>query len=44
MVFTGIVEGTGLVSSVTESENLTKISVKMPSKFSDDIDRSKRLH
>ena len=37
MVFTGIVEGTGLVSSVTESENLTKISVKMPSKFSDDI-------
>ena len=37
MVFTGIVEGTGIVSSVTESENLTKISVKMPSKFSDDI-------
>ena len=37
MVFTGIVEGTGFVSSVTESENLTKISVKMPSKFSDDI-------
>ena len=37
MVFTGIVEGTGVVSSVTESENLTKISVKMPSKFSDDI-------
>ena len=28
MVFTGIVEGTGVVSSVTESENLTKISVK----------------
>ena len=37
MVFTGIVEGTGVVSSVTESENLTKISVKMPSKFSVDI-------
>ena len=37
MVFTGIVEGAGVVSSVTESENLTKISVKMPSKFSDDI-------
>ena len=37
MVFTGIVEGTGVVSSVTESKNLTKISVKMPSKFSDDI-------
>ena len=37
MVFSGIVEGTGVVSSVTESEYLTKISVKMPSKFSDDI-------
>ena len=37
MVFTGIVEGTGTVSNVTKSENLTKISVKMPSKFSDDI-------
>ena len=37
MVFTGIVEGTGTVSNVTTSENLTKISVKMPSKFSDDI-------
>ncbi len=37
MVFTGIVEGTGVVSSVTDSENLTKISVKMPSKFSDNI-------
>ena len=37
MVFTGIVEGTGVVSSVTESENLTKISVKTPSRFSDDI-------
>ncbi len=37
MVFTGIIEGTGTVSNVTKSENLTKISVKMPSKFSDDI-------
>ena len=37
MVFTGIVEGTGTVSNVTKSENFTKISVKMPSKFSDDI-------
>ena len=37
MVFTGIVEGTGIVSNVIESENLTKISVKMPSTFSDDI-------
>ena len=37
MVFTGFVEGTGTVSNVTTLENLTKISVKMPSKFSDDI-------
>ena len=37
MVFTGIVEGTGTVSNVTTSENLTKISVNMPSKFSEGI-------
>ena len=37
MVFTGIVEGTGAVSNVIISENLTKISVNMPPKFSEGI-------
>ena len=37
MVFTGIVEGTGTVSNVTISENLTRISVNIPSKFSEGI-------
>jgi len=37
MVFTGIVEGTGLVTKVDSSKNLTKISIQMPLDFSNGI-------
>ncbi len=37
MVFSGIVEGTGKITSVSKLENLTKISIKTPPKFSDGI-------
>tara|TARA_Y100000814_G_scaffold3701_1_gene3968 strand:+ start:482 stop:1105 length:624 start_codon:yes stop_codon:yes gene_type:complete len=37
MVFTGIVEGTGTISNVVELDNLTQISIDMPSKFSNEI-------
>ena len=37
MVFTGIVEGTGLVTKVDSSKNLTKISIQMPVDFSNGI-------
>ena len=37
MVFTGIVEGTGLVTKVDSSKNLTKISIQMPVAFSNGI-------
>jgi len=37
MVFTGIVEGTGLVTKVDSSKNLTKISIQMPIDFSNGI-------
>jgi len=34
MVFTGIVEGTGIISKINRKENLTRIIVKTPSNFS----------
>ncbi len=37
MVFTGIVEGTGIISKITRKENLTTIIVKTPSNFSKGI-------
>jgi|TARA_B100001250_G_C19734750_1_gene760245 riboflavin synthase len=37
MVFTGIVEGTGLVTKVDSSKNLTKIVIQMPVDFSNGI-------
>ncbi|MFL2945067.1 MAG: riboflavin synthase subunit alpha [Candidatus Poseidoniales archaeon] len=37
MVFTGIVEGTGIISKITLKENLTTIIVKTPSNFSKGI-------
>jgi len=37
MVFTGIVEGTGLVTKVDSSKNLTQISIQMPVDFSNGI-------
>ena len=37
MVFTGIVEGTGLVTKVDSSKNLTKIAIQMPVDFSNGI-------
>ena len=37
MVFTGIVEGTGTISNVVVLDNLTQISIDMPSKFSNEI-------
>ena len=37
MVFSGIVEGTGTISNVVELDNLTQISIDMPSKFSNEI-------
>ena len=37
MVFTGIVEGTGLVTKVDSSKNLTKIAIQMPIDFSNGI-------
>ena len=37
MVFSGIVEGTGKIITVSKLENLTKISIKTPQKFSDGI-------
>jgi len=37
MVFTGIVEGTGLVTKIDSSKNLTKISIQMPVDFSNGI-------
>ena len=37
MVFTGIVDGTGTISNVVELDNLTQISIDMPSKFSNEI-------
>ena len=37
MVFTGIVEGTGLVTKVDSSKNLIKIAIQMPVDFSNGI-------
>jgi riboflavin synthase len=37
MVFTGIVEGTGIISKINRKENLTTIIVKTPSNFSKGI-------
>ncbi len=37
MVFSGIVEGTGKIITVSKLENLTKISIKTPQKFSEGI-------
>ena len=37
MVFTGIVEGTGLVTKIDSSKNLTKIAIQMPVDFSNGI-------
>ena len=37
MVFSGIVEGTGKITTVSKLENLTKISIETPQKFSDGI-------
>ena len=37
MVFTGIVEGTGLVTKVSSSRNMAKISIQMPVDFSNGI-------
>ena len=37
MVFTGIVEGTGLVTKIDSSKNLTKIVIQMPVDFSNGI-------
>ena len=38
MVFTGIVEGTGIISKINRKENLTTIIVKTPSNFSKGIE------
>lgn len=37
MVFTGIVEGTGIISDLENLENLTKITIETPENFSEGI-------
>ena len=37
MVFTGIVEGTGVVTKVSSTDNFTRICIKSPSNFADGI-------